>query len=67
MISALVRKIIGPNAQHVIVEANPDLAAICSLNANPDLRSSNTNIVIAAVDCSGTDYVEFLTGNHPHG
>jgi len=67
VISALVRKIIGPNAQHVIVEANPDLAAICSLNANPDLRSSNTNIVIAAVDCSGTDYVEFLTGNHPHG
>ena len=47
VISALVRKIIGPNAQHVIVEADPDLAAICSLNANPDLRSSNTNIVIA--------------------
>lgn len=67
VISALIRNKIGPNAHHLIVEANPDLAAICSLNANCQLNSPNTDIVVAAVDYSGKQYVDFLTGTHPHG
>ena len=34
IVSALIRKQIGPDAKHIIVEADPSPAKICVLNAN---------------------------------
>ena len=66
VISALIREKIGPNAYHLIVEANPKLAAVCSVNASKTQHRENTEIIIAAVDYSGKKYVHFAFGNNAH-
>ena len=66
VISALIRKQIGPHAKHIIVEANPNLAAICLLNAKQDSDVGATEVVVAAIDYSGADSVQFSVGNNAH-
>ena len=52
IISALIRKQIGPDARHIIVEADPSLAKICACNANLKNTNKLADIVVAAVDYS---------------
>lgn len=66
VISALIREKIGPNAYHIIVEANPNLAAVCSVNATQMQRGKNTEVIVAAVDYSSKKYVNFAFGNNAH-
>jgi FkbM family methyltransferase len=66
VISALIRKQIGPQAKHIIVEANPNLAAVCLLNAKQDSEVGATEVVVAAIDYSGADSVQFAVGNNAH-
>ena len=66
IISALIRNQIGPHAKHIVVEANPDLAAICALNAKQDSEMGATEVVVAAIDYSGAESVKFSAGNNAH-
>ena len=66
IISALIRNQIGPSAMHVIVEANPDLAAICAVNAKQDGELGTTEVVVAAIDYSGEASVTFAVGENAH-
>lgn len=65
-ISALVRRQIGPDARHVIVEANPRLVPICRMNATLEAASDRTTVVEAAVDHSGAKTVRFATPRNAH-
>ena len=67
VISALIRKQIGPDATHIIVEANPSLAKICGFNANLDNTNNIADIVVAALDYSGASKVTFMPGKSVHG
>lgn len=66
IISALIRKKIGPNAKHIIVEADPALAGICNDNANLKNTVNKAEIVIAAVDYSGAKEITFAPGQNAH-
>lgn len=66
VISALIQKKIGPNAKHIIVEANPSLAAICAINANANKKVNNAEVVVAAVDYSGKKEISFAPGANAH-
>ena len=66
VISALIRNQIGPRAMHVIVEANPDLAAICEVNAKQNGEVGTTEVVVAAIDYSGAANVTFAVGDNAH-
>lgn len=67
IISALIRSRIGPDASHIVVEANPRLAQLCTPNANIGAAAGATQIVVAAVDYSGAETVSFDTGHTAHG
>lgn len=67
IISALIRSHIGPNAPHIVVEANPVLAEFCAPNARIGAAQDATQIVVAAVDYSGAPTVSFDIGRTAHG
>ena len=66
IISALIRKQIGPDAKHIIVEADPSLAKICACNANLENTNNLADIVVAAVDYSGAKEIIFAPGPNAH-
>ena len=66
IISALIRKQIGPDARHIIVEANPSLAKICARNANLENTNNMADVVVAAVDYSGAKEIRFAPGPNAH-
>lgn len=59
ILSALIRATIGPEARHLVVEANPDLQAICAENAARGAAPGRTETLFAAVDHSGAATVRF--------
>jgi FkbM family methyltransferase len=59
IVSAVIRKTIGPDAQHVILEANPDLIEICKENANIGAKPGRTEVVAEVLDSSGSASVCF--------
>jgi FkbM family methyltransferase len=66
VISALIRHVIGPDAHHVVVEADPDLAQVCGANAAREARPGAMTLVNAAVDYSGAQTVRFAAGHNAH-
>lgn len=66
VVSALIRQTIGPEAQLVVVEANPELAAICKANATGNFAGEKTTVIQGAVDYSGKPSVTFATGHNAH-
>lgn len=66
IISALIRRQIGPAAPHIVVEANAELAAFCRPNAMIGAADGATQIVVAAVDYSGATSVSFSAGRMAH-
>ncbi|MCP9480875.1 FkbM family methyltransferase [Shimia sp. CNT1-13L.2] len=66
VVSALIRKAIGPQAKHVIVEANPALAAVCKVNASATANPGCVEVIEAAVDYSGAEQVMFDFGHNAH-
>ena len=66
VVSALIRDQIGPEARHVVVEANPDLAKICARNARHIANTGATEVIEAAVDYSGAPSVTFARGYNAH-
>ena len=66
IISALIRKQIGPDAKHIIVEANPALSKICAINANLENTNNRADLVVAAIDYSGAKEICFAQGQNPH-
>ena len=66
IISALIRKQIGPDATHIIVEADPSLAKICACNANLNNTNNMPDIVVAAIDYSGANEITFARGPNAH-
>ena len=66
IISALIRNKIGPNAKHIIVEADPSLATICADNANLENTINKAEVVVAAVDYSGSTEISFASGQNAH-
>lgn len=66
IVSAIVRNQIGRDATHIIVEAIPKLAEICSINASVNAGPNTTKVIQAAVDYSGMNKVEFSTGHNAH-
>lgn len=66
VISTLVRRQIGPEALHIIVEANPELAAVCKHNASAEVKPDCTVMIEAAVDYSGAAQVMFDFGHNAH-
>lgn len=66
VIAALLRALIGPDALHVIVEANPHLAAICEANARVGASPGACRVLRRAIDYSGAADVTFSAGNNAH-
>ncbi|NRB19490.1 MAG: FkbM family methyltransferase [Rhodobacteraceae bacterium] len=66
VISTLVRHQIGPEALHIIVEANPELAAVCKHNASAEAKPNCVDVIEAAVDYSGAAQVMFDFGHNAH-
>lgn len=66
VVSATIRHRIGPRARHVVVEAIPELAAICRVNASAGAEPGATVVIEAAVDYSGSPTVTFATGHSAH-
>lgn len=66
IISALIRKQIGPHAKHIIVEADPSLASICMDNANLENTVNKAEVVVAAIDYSGSKEITFASGQNAH-
>ena len=64
VISAVIRRSIGPEALHIIVEADPDLARLCLENGSIGARPDRTQVVAAAVDYSGRATVTFSQGHN---
>lgn len=66
VVSALIRHQIGPDATHLIVEANPRLAGICDANARQNAAPGKTTVTAAAIDYSGAATVTFASGHSAH-
>lgn len=66
VISAVIRRRIGPEACHLVVEADTELAAICKGNAQKEAAAGKTEVVVAAVDYSGAKTVSFASGKNAH-
>ena len=61
--SAVIRERIGPDAHHLIVEAVPELAEICRMNASRGAVTGAVEVVNATIDHSGKPIVRFVRGN----
>ncbi|MCB2117093.1 MAG: FkbM family methyltransferase [Rhodobacteraceae bacterium] len=66
VVSALIRKTVGPEARHIIVEANPALIAPLTRNASQGAAPGRTEVKNAAVDYSGAASVTFSIGPNAH-
>lgn len=66
VISALIRHKIGPDARHIVVEADPDLAEVCGANAARRASAGSVQLVNAAIDYSGAKTVRFAAGHNAH-
>jgi len=66
VISAVIRRKIGPDACHLVVEADAGLAVICKANAMQEAANGATKVVVAAVDYSGVEIVTFASGKNAH-
>ncbi|MFO6466141.1 FkbM family methyltransferase [Jannaschia sp. KMU-145] len=65
IVSATIRDRIGPDARHILVEANPDIAPLALANATGP-QPDRTELVQAAVDYSGASHVRFARGHNQH-
>lgn len=65
IVSATIRDRIGPDARHIVVEANPDIAPLALENAMGPYPT-RTELVQAAVDYSGAGHVRFARGHNQH-
>ena len=66
VISAVIRSVIGPDARHVIVEANAHLAAVCAVNAAAGASAGAMTMLQGAVDYSGAATVTFDPSHNCH-
>lgn len=66
VVSALIRSIIGPNAMHVIVEADHELSKVCLANANAGANQGRVKVINAAIDYTGRKSVNFESGHNSH-
>ena len=66
VISALIRSVIGKEALHIIVEANPTLIDTCRANATRGVDGAKTEIICAAIDYSGNATVTFANSGGAH-
>lgn len=66
VVSAVIRSRIGPDALHVIVEADDTLADVCLENARKGANPNRVFIVNAAIDYSGSTFVNFQVGQNSH-
>lgn len=66
VISALIRKTIGPDAHHTVVEADPDLAQVCGANAARQAAPGAATLVNAAIAYSGETTIRFAAGHNAH-
>lgn len=66
IVSALIRSVIGPDAMHIVVEADPKLRPVCEANAKQGAADGKTRMVGAAIDYSGQDTVVFAQGENAH-
>lgn len=66
VVSAIIRDRIGPNARHIVVEAVPELADICRVNAQGGAAPGVSCVIQAAIDYSGKKTVTFARGHNAH-
>lgn len=66
VISRVIRRTIGQDAQHIVVEANPDLAPICRANALCDVKPGLTTVLEGAIAYSGDATIRFSRGETHH-
>ncbi|MGB3405960.1 MAG: FkbM family methyltransferase [Jannaschia sp.] len=64
-ISALIGSRLEPGVPHLVVEANPELVAICQENASQNGARPDTRVIGAALSYGGTD-VSFTIGANQH-
>lgn len=65
VVSRLVRARIGPDARHLVVEANADLIAICRRNATDGAGEGATEVLLAALHHGGPE-ARFRIGRDIH-
>lgn len=66
IVSAVIRDVIGPEAQHIIVEANPDVAPVCLANGARHAEAGACSLVEAAVAYTDAPTIGFTFGHNPH-
>jgi len=66
IVPALIRSRIGPDARHVVVEANPRLHAVCAENAGRGAAPGAFTCLSAAIDYSGAAKVRFEVPGNAH-
>lgn len=66
VISSLIRSRIGPEAYHLVVEADPVLAGVCEHNASLSVAPDRCRVFQAAIDYSGASTVTFVSGHNAH-
>lgn len=70
IVSALIRDRIGPDATHIVVEANPSLIPALTRNATCGAThgdtAAQTRVMNVALDYSGRDTVSFDLGQNAH-
>lgn len=66
VISALIRDTIGPDARHIVVEAQNNLLEICTANATRAALPGTTTVIHGAVDYSGLHSIRFANGHNAH-
>lgn len=66
VISRVIRRAIGPDAHHTVVEANPDLALICAGNATRNATEGAMILHQAAVAYTDQPTIAFQRGDTAH-
>jgi FkbM family methyltransferase len=66
IVSATIRQQIGAKARHIIVEARTELIPVCEANASREAEAGTTMVIQAAIDYSGSPFVEFALGHNIH-
>lgn len=66
VVSATIRSRIGPTAKRVVAEPVPRLAEICRANASIGADPGTTDVVCAAVACTGGTNATFHSSDNAH-
>lgn len=66
VMSRVIRRAIGPQAPHVVVEANPDLAPVCAANAALDAAPGALTSHQAAIAYTDAPTIAFDRGDTAH-